>query len=191
MGSIIHRARHTPALLGGVAIVAVLLAVLLSPAVADAAKLRIGAGAVTVSPEGVAGISVTNPNRSAAKGKLILVSAFNVIGQKSFRIPARKRRTVNVPLIASAFNALQQQGSLSAQGNAKAKRFGTGRRTLTLRSGGASRGPSRDPPRRDPAPGAGPSVLRDARRSLEGHLGRQQREPLLQRPRRPALHGTG
>ena len=89
MGSIIHRARYTAGLLGGVVLAAVLLAVLLTPAVADAAKLRIGAGAVTVSPEGVAAISVTNPNSSTAKGKLVLVSAFNVIGQKSFRIPAR------------------------------------------------------------------------------------------------------
>jgi hypothetical protein len=152
MGSVDDRSAHTRTLLGGVAFAAVLLALLVGPAAADAAKVRIGGSAVNVSPSGVAPIKVTNPNRSAAKGKLSLVSAFTVIGSKSFRIPARSSRTVKVPLLASAFGALQQAGTLATKATATAKRKGTARKSLTLKAPGAARSPgSGGPPPSTPA----------------------------------------
>jgi hypothetical protein len=141
-----------------VAAVAVLVTLTASTSTA-LAKLRVAGTTVTVSPAGVAPVSVTNPHRRTAKGKLTLTVGRFVAGSKAFRIPARTRRTVRVTLSSDAASALEQLGSMPARATAKAKGLGTARRALTLRSS-QDGAPAEQPPGggggQEPAPQPAP-----------------------------------
>ena len=112
-------------------------ALLAVPATAEAAKVKVGSGIVSVGDAGVAGIKLTNPNRSAAKGKLTLKASGRSIGSKGFSLRARRSANVKVPLSAAALSKLAGSGQLQATAVASAKGKGTSRKGLLLRYGGA------------------------------------------------------
>src|SRR3954452_3474963 len=127
------RSKHAGAVLG-----AELLAV---PATADAAKVKIGGGTIAVNDDGVAGIKLKNPNRSAAKGRLTLTSGGQAIGARSLKVGARRSSTVRVAVThVEALQILAQGDGLRATALAKAKGKGTARKNLVLYYPGASSG---------------------------------------------------
>ena len=113
--------------------VAVLGTVLLiTPAAAGAAKLKISGGNIAVDDNGVAAITVKNPNRSRAKGKLSLKSGTVAIGSRRFSIAPRRSARVGVQLIPRALEALAQGDALRATATARAKGKGTSRKSLVI-----------------------------------------------------------
>jgi hypothetical protein len=122
-------------------LVALLLAALAHPATADAAAVKIGTKGASLSPGGVAGIEVSNPNRYALRGTATLTARGRKIASKNVTLGRRAARKVTLRLGAAAVQALR-----AANGRAtlalKLRRSGrkkstTARRTLTLQLPGA------------------------------------------------------
>jgi hypothetical protein len=129
---------YAPTHLAAVVLGAALLAV---PATADAAKLKIGGGTLPVDDNGVAAIKLKNPNRDAAKGRLTLTSGGQSIGAHSFKVGARRSKTVKVAVThVEALQILANGDGLKATAVAKAKGKGTARKNLVLYYPGASGG---------------------------------------------------
>lgn len=147
--------RTTSHLRIALAVAALSIAMLALPAVADAAKVRISGATVNVGQDGTAAVGLSNPNRSKAKGTLKLEYNGQSAGSKSFSIPARRSRTVSVPLTVGTFNALQQAGSLLVDAAAKARGKGTGRKSITLAYGETLTPPTNTPPTNTPTPPTG------------------------------------
>jgi hypothetical protein len=110
-----------------------LIGLVMAPASADAAKLRLGAKPVAVGADGRASLAVKNPNRRPARGRLTLSAQGTRVATARFRIPARRTKKVRVNLTVTGFARLQASGTLPVRATATAKGAGTTRKALRLR----------------------------------------------------------
>ena len=107
-------------------------ALLIAPTAAEAAKLKLTGGNIAVDDDGVAAITVKNPNRSRAKGKLSLKSGTVAIGSRRFNIGPRRSARVGVQLILPALEVLAGGDGIQATATARAKGKGISRKSLVL-----------------------------------------------------------
>jgi hypothetical protein len=122
-------AAHIRRVLTAAVLGAALLAV---PAVAEASKVKITGGTVSVNDDGVAAIKLANPNGKAAKGTLALRQGLTPIGSRGYKIGARGKKSVKVSLSDAALQVLAKGDDVAATAYAKTKGKGTSRKSLRL-----------------------------------------------------------
>jgi len=144
------------------------LGVLLLPAAAQAAPVKISPRAVSVSDAGVAGVEVANTTRDALRGTASVTVRGRTVAKRKVRLPKRAVSIVKLRFGREAVAALRD-----AAGRATVKlrlrrpggRKATARRTLTLRlASGAPKPPV-------PAPGSGPQPTQPGTSRWVGRMG--------------------
>ena len=140
-------------------LVAPLLLALSLPATADAAAVKISTRGASVSPGGVAGIDVSNPNRYALRGTATLTARGRKLASRNVTLARRAARRVTLRLNSAALEALRAANGRATLAlklrRAGRKRSTTARRTLTLQlpaAGGQPPAPGAAPPPGQPAP---------------------------------------